>query len=130
MNKASITIILALVVFLWGCVFDSGEKWRDGPYSVLWIDTADNRTLNYDVGNGGSVGRVEKTVMAVGSNDAYVVAQQQPGTDASIISYYIIDRLKDHKYADSQEFVIGPLSEGEYESKKVLLKLPKFTKRF
>lgn len=119
-----------MVVLIGGCAFDSGEEWRDGPYSVLWIDTFDNRTLNYDVGKGGSVGRVEKTVIAVGSNGEYVVARQQLGTDSSIVRYYIIDRQKDHEYADSQEFVIGPLSEEEYVSKKSLLKLPEFTKQF
>jgi hypothetical protein len=130
MNKAKIAIVSSLFVLIGGCAFDSGEEWRDNPYSVLWIDTTDNRTLNFDIGNGGSVVRVKRMVVAVGSNGQYVVAQQQKDANTSLTRYYIINRLKDHKYADPHEFVTGPLSKEEYESKKTLLKLPEFTKQF
>ena len=128
MNKAS--AITFIVIFLTACVFDSREKWRDGYYSVLWIDTFENLTLNYDVGNGDSIGRIGKTILAVGSNNKYVVVKQRLDLKSNITNYYIIDRLRDHKYANPQEFVMGPLSEKEYELKKVIFQLPDFNKRF
>lgn len=63
-----------LLTLLSAC--DSGVKWKDAPYEVVWIDTNENRTLNYNLGEGDSVGRVEAEVVAVGSDNKYVVAEQ------------------------------------------------------
>ena len=130
MKNIYATVIFLVAMMLSACVFDSGEKWRDGPYFVLWIDTPDNLTLNYEVGDGGSIMRIDKRIIAVGSNNRYVVVKQQPHTENTSTYYYIIDRLKDHKYADSLEFVVGPMSKNEYELKSDLLKLPEFTQIF
>jgi hypothetical protein len=40
-------LVLILTVFLCSC--DSGVEWKDHPYEVIWIDTSNNRTLNYEI---------------------------------------------------------------------------------
>jgi hypothetical protein len=51
--------------------------------------------------------------------------------DRSVTNYYIIDLAKDSKFADpAPPIVIGPLSEAEFQKRKVELKLPDFEKVF
>ena len=121
---------LLILTGLPACIFDSGELWRDDLYVVAWIDVGDNITLSYDLGKGGFIGRVDRRVIAVGSNKKYVVAKQNPTGRGTTINYYIIDRAKDHTYANTGDVVIGPLSEAEFEKKRVQLDLPKFSKEF
>jgi hypothetical protein len=123
-------LLFLVFALLSGCIFDSGEVWRDEPYLVGWIDTGDNLTLSYDLGKGNSIGRVEAKVVAVGSNEKYVVAKQTPIGNRTATNYYVIDRAKDNKYADTKVAVLGPLSEPEFEKKKRELDLPKFSKEF
>lgn len=104
-----------------GC--DSGTLWRDPPYVVHWIDNPDKVALNYDIGGGGSVGRVGPTVVAVGSNAAFVVAKESSG------GYYYIEKSRDGKYLQS-EAVVGPLTEEEFLDAQKRLRLPSLTQSF
>ncbi len=130
MKRIRTYLIFLTFIVLGGCIFDSGEKWKDSPYIVIWIDDGKNMTLNYEVGDGGSVERVGKKIMAVGSNKKYIVVKQNPDGNSAITKYYFVDRNKDHKYADPDEAVVGPLTEEEFEKRKVQLKLPDFQKFF
>ncbi len=124
MKRALLIIFSAL---LFSC--DSGVEWRDKPYEVIWIDTGDNRTLNHEISENASIGRVEAEVIAVGSNDKYVVAKQRPiGGDS--ISYFYIDRKKDDKYLNGDEITQGPFSEARFFELKNELGLPEFSKEF
>ncbi len=109
-------------------LFDSGEVWRGGPYRLSWIDIPENVTLSYDLGKGSSVGRIEEQVFAVGWDGHYLVAQQHPKGNKKITNYFIIDAKKDSPTADPKNVVIGPLTEAEYKTKSVELRLPPFTK--
>lgn len=118
---------LLLASLLAGC--DSGVQWRDEPYEVIWIDTGDNRTLAYDLGKGASIGRVDAEVIAVGSNEKYVVAKRKPiGGGGS--SYYYINRGKDDKYLNGDEITKGPFSKTRFLQLKSELGLPEFSKEF
>ena len=124
MKRALLITFLALL-----CSCDSGVEWRDKPYEVMWIDTGDNRTLNYEITESASIGRVEAEVIAVGSNDKYVVAKQKP-VGGGAISYFYIDREKDGKYLNGNEITQGPFSEVEFIQLRARLGLPEFSKEF
>ncbi|WP_444895981.1 hypothetical protein [Microbulbifer sp. SSSA005] len=119
--------LLIITSFLCSC--DSGVEWKDRPYEVIWIDTGDNRTLNHEISENASIGRVEAEVIAVGINEKYVVAKQKPIGGGSI-SYFYIDRAKDDKYLNWDEITQGPFSEARFLQLKTELGLPEFSKEF
>ena len=88
------TLALMVVCFLSGCgLFDSGVEWRDGPYELLWIDVSYQTSLNYDLGEKeGSIGLVDWTAFAVGSNDRYIVVKHHPNDNQAVTSYFIVDK--------------------------------------
>lgn len=109
-------------------LFDSGVEWRAGPYALVWIDTAENVSLDYDLGDGAWVGRIDSTVFAVGWDGRYLVAKQHPGNDRSKTNYFIIDAGKDGRYADTAQAVTGPLTAAQFQRRYLELKLPAFSK--
>lgn len=124
MKRALLIIFSALL-----CSCDSGVEWRDRPYEVIWIDTGGNRTLNHEISENASIGRIEAEVIAVGSNDKYVVAKQKPIGGGSV-AYFYIDREKDDKYLNADEITEGPFSEVRFIQLKTELGLPEFSKEF
>lgn len=119
-------LLIIFTAFLCSC--DSGVEWKDSPYEVIWIDTGDNRALNHEISENASIGRVEAEVIAVGSNDKYVVAKQKP--IGGSISYFYIERAKDDKYLNWNEITQGPFSEFRFLQLKTELGLPEFSKEF
>jgi hypothetical protein len=119
--------ILLLLLVLSAC--DSGVKWEDKPYQVIWIDTDNNRTLVYAFDNGGSIGRVQAEIIAVGSNEKYIIAKQQDLNDKTI-SFFYLERSKDSMYRNSNQVTQGPFTEQEFEKLKSELNLPEFLKEF
>ncbi len=124
MNPA---LIVFLLLFLFSC--DSGQEWRDEPYQVIWVDTGNNRTLNYEIDDNLSIQRVEAEVIAVGSDQKYVVAKQRLIGNEDIW-YFYIERDKDQMYLNSDEITQGPFSESRYQQLKQELSLPGFSKEF
>lgn len=122
MNLTKNLISIFLTSVLGAC--DSREVWRDGEYSVSWIDTADNRALRFDIGNGDTIERVPKKVISVGSNAEYVVALQKRDNS---LKYFIVNRRGDGAEAKVREVVMGPFSENEFNEKTKALGLPEFT---
>lgn len=123
------SVILMLASLLSSCgLFDSGVEWRGGPYALLWIDTAENISINRDLGGGSWAGRVDSTVFAVGWNGRYLVAKQHPDNDRSTTNYFIVDSRKDSDYADQAKVVMGPLTASEFQRKNIELHLPPFSK--
>lgn len=120
-------LLVLLSSLLFSC--DWGVEWRDKPYEVVWINIGENRMLNYEIAEGSSIGRVEAEIIAVGSNEKYVVAKQRSIDDGSI-SYYYIDRGKDNKYLDADEIAQGPFSETRFRQLRSDLGLPEFSKVF
>jgi hypothetical protein len=122
-------VLAACLALLSGCgLFDSKVMWRGGPYILLWIDTLDNSQLNYDLGEGTSIGRIDKTVYAVGWNGRYLVAKQHPSGDKATTNFYIIDSLTDSRMAEPTTVVIGPLTQEQFQAKTMELQLPGFSK--
>ncbi len=122
-------IIAATLLFFTGCgLFDSGTEWRGGPYALIWIDDPANVTLSYTLGDGGSVGRIESQVFAVGWDNRYLVAKQHPNGNKSSTNYFFIEAARDSKYAEPPKVVSGPFTEAEFAQKTKELNLPPFTK--
>ena len=122
--KMKTTHLILMALLLVGC--DSGVLWEDKPYQVLWIDGTANRTLNYDFGDGGFITRIEAQIIAVGSNNRYIVAKRkEPDTDA--VAYYYIEKATDDKFANGAS---GPYSEVQFRQLKKKFGLPDFTKTF
>ena len=123
-----IIFIIIYSAFLVGC--DYGVEWEDPPYEVHWVDISSNRTLARRIdGSSASIGRVEAKVIAVGSNERYVVAKQiSPGTTST--SYYYVDKEMDGKHLNLDEITQGPFSEQAFNKLSHELGLPKFSKVF
>jgi hypothetical protein len=119
--------ILLLVLVLSAC--DYGVQWEDKPYQVIWIDADYNRTLVYAFEDGESVGRVQAEVIAVGSNEKYIIAKQRDLNDKTISIFYL-ERSKDSMYMNSNQVTQGPFTEQEFEKLKSELNLPEFLKEF
>jgi hypothetical protein len=120
--------VLLLFLFFALVACDSGTKWSDGNYSVIWIDTPE-LSLHLDVGEGGSIERVAADVVAVGSDKFYVVAKQR-NLNTKDFSYFYIEKSKDGIYKNANEITQGPYSEKEFITLSNKIGLPKFTKQF
>jgi hypothetical protein len=121
------TLLLLISALFLAC--DAGVLWKDHPYQVNWIDAENNRTLTYEIDEGTSIGRVDAEVIAVGSNEKWIVAKQKP-TNGDAISYFYIERAKDNKSLNSNEITKGPFDEVEFLKLKEELELPEFGKEF
>ncbi len=107
--------------FLSAC--DYGILWQDDPYIVVWIDALDTASVSWELENGNSIGRIPETVIAVGSDERFIVAKQK-NLRSDKISYFILDRKKDHKLADPSVSVTGSLTKEEYDAFANRLNLP------
>jgi hypothetical protein len=105
-----------------------GPMWEDGDYEVYYIDG--DITLGIKIDNSGTYhGRVDHKVVAVGSNEKYIVAKQlEPGS--TISSYFYIVRENDNKYLNPDEITQGPFTEIQFAELTLNLGLPSFSKVF
>ena len=116
MQRKSVRNLLVFVsLFLLGC----SPSWKEGPYEVNWIDGT--KTLGYSLGEGAYIGRIDEPRI-IASNENYISVYACPDDPCS---YYYIDKIKDHKFAEHDEFVYGPFTELEFAALVVSLGLPK-----
>lgn len=125
-NNMKRFLLLFLLPIIVAC--DHGTEWRDGNYEVGWIDSH-RLTLNFSLGNGSSIGRVGGEVIAVGSNENFVVAKQRNSTTKKI-SFFFIEKKRDDPYKNAEEITQGPYSEAEFLDLSRQLGFPSFTKQF
>jgi len=126
-KRMSIFVLAAsATLFIAGCG-DVYDKHLVGPYSLAAIDVEQQMSVYYDLGDEGSIGRIEPVVFSVGWNKRYIVAKQHPGGNRSVTDFYYLDMTKDSKYAEPTNSVVGPLKEVEFAQKQRELGLPSFT---
>jgi hypothetical protein len=120
--KLFFTVIIVLL--LTAC----GPMWEDGDYEVYYIDG--HITLGIKIDDSGTYhGRVDHKVVAVGSNEKYIIAKQlEPGSTA--VSYFYIVRENDNKYLNPDEITQGPFTEERFTELSKKLGLPSFSKEF
>jgi len=127
MRRMIISFLAVLTVsFLSGC--DVHREHLVGPYLLVAIDTPEQMSVSYDLGDGSSIGRIDAVVFSVGWSDRYIVAKQHPAANRSVTRFYYLDISKDSKYAEPTNSVIGPLTEAEFVRKQQELALPTFTR--
>ncbi len=107
-------ISFMVLVLLVGC----SSSWRDGPYEVYWIDGV--KSLGFNVGNGAYIGRINEPKF-INANEKFISVYACPEQSCA---YYYIDREKDHKFADSTEFVFGPYTKESFAELRKKLMLP------
>lgn len=128
MTIARVVLVL-LVIAAGGCGFwDSDVEWQGGPYILIWIDDPNTPRVNYDLGEGSSIGRIDEVVFSVGWDGRYLVAKQHPGGDKSVTNYFYIDGSKDQSHLDPRMAVVGPLNEAQFTNAAKEHGLPSFTK--
>ena len=121
----AITIVSAMLVSSCGFVHDEHIT---GSYRLIAVDTDEQMSISYDLGDGSAVGRINETVFAIGHDKRFIVAKQHPNGDKSITNYFYLDMTKDSKYAEPSDSVTGPLTKTEFEVEAKRLNLPKFTR--
>jgi len=85
-------------------------------------------SLAYDVGRDGrSIGLVDWTVFAVGSNDRYIVVKQNPQGNKAVTNYFIVDK-REALPTDPVRAVLGRLTQTKFTAKARILHVPQFTK--
>jgi len=104
-------------LFLLGC----SPSWEEQPYEVYWIDGT--QTLGYSLGEGAYIGRIDEP-KTIESNEKYISVFACPYISCS---YYYIDKIKDHKFAEHDEFVYGPFTKLQFSNLIDSLGLPKLT---
>jgi hypothetical protein len=119
--------VFAFLSCLSGCAWlDKSEHTKIvGDYSVGWNDLERNRCIYKTITNcdGCSEVIVDSYVFAVGHSEDFIFAKQHPGMDTERTNYFIID-LKANENAKGSG-VFGPLSEKEFDSLTVRLKISK-----
>lgn len=117
-----------------GCpfaLFDHGEEWRDGPFSLEWVDLESELALNYESGALGGTRVIDPSIFAVGADRRYIVAKRHPlgadyRIDATITDYLIVDRDR-YDWRQEGVGVLGPLTENVFGVQAKELKLPDFS---
>ena len=110
---------------LTGCLFDSSVLWEDEQYHVAWIDTGENRSLYYTLDGGNGIGKIEPEIIAVGSDEFYVVARRKSSPDHG---YYYIK--KSNQYLGGGDSTHGPYTAVQFEALRAELDLPAFEAYF
>ena len=109
---------------------DSDVLWSDELYEVSWIDTKNNLILSRKIDDSTSLSaRVDSYIVAVGSDNQYVVAKNR-NVNTHEIYYFYIDKRKDNNYLNQSEITEGPFSDEQFSKLKAELDLPDFTKEF
>ncbi|WP_105254938.1 hypothetical protein [Pseudoalteromonas sp. T1lg75] len=92
--------------------------WKELPYEVYYIDGA--KTLGYSLGDGAYIGRVDEPKY-IATNTKYISVYACP---ENTCSYFYIDKTKDHKFAEHNEFVFGPYTKAQFAGLESKLGLP------
>lgn len=108
-------IFLVLVsLFLSGC----SPVWEEPPYEVYYIDGT--KTLGHSLGEGAYIGRIDEPIN-IETNEKFISVYACP---YETCAFYYIDKIKDHKFAEHDEFVYGPYTKDQFSALIKKLGLP------
>ena len=100
--------------------------WTDGMFKVVWIDTRQDAYLVEGEGSD-LVIHVSPRVVAVGSNEQYVVARQV-SPEGRVADYWIIDRFLEQRGSlPLSQLVEGPYTKEQYAELEAARDLPPMT---
>lgn len=103
--------LLLIQVCSCGDLFDSKKK-IVGNYYLVEIDN--NRSICYKTKDGDYIGRVSNVVKYGVVADSLIIAKTGY---RERIQYYIIKMRRDFEYAETQDFLDGPISETQFQLK-------------
>lgn len=110
---------ISMSLLLVGC----SPNWEDIPYKIFFIDGT--KKLGYSLGGGSFIGRVDEP-KHISSNTKYISVYACPEKSCS---YFYIDKLNDHKFAEYDQFVFGPYTKEQFSSLVAELGLPRLKTR-
>lgn len=113
-----ISVLMALILLLAEC--GPSDERLVGPYLLAHIDSQEDMYLCYELPEGNCVGRIQKTVFAVGWDERYIVAKRHLGNDRKVVQYFFLEMENDS--------VTGPMTEQSFHQHARLLGLPAFRK--
>ncbi len=99
-----VTMLTLSACFPW----DAGGRKLDDTYELHAIDTREDMALYHRLPNGNKIGRIERTVFAVGWDSSHLIAKRHPTRDRTRTEYYVLERRKDSPSSDPSESVRGP----------------------
>lgn len=117
-------IILLLVFFL--MMWSDSTLWEDEKYAVYIIDGQARLGIKVD-DEDIYIGRLEPEVVAVGSNDKFVVAQRR---FRGGLLYFFIEKAIDHAYLNADEIIEVGYSKEDFEVLKKQYNFPEFSAYF
>jgi hypothetical protein len=123
-----VLIRLAVVLMLASCGAPVRYQKVDGPYIIVAADVSEDRSLNYDLGESSSIGRVESTVTGVGHDERYITVRRRPyqratGEHYGVVEYYYVIRELDGPFVPP-EALKGPFDARAFEVEADRLDLP------
>ena len=124
---SNFALLISSAWLMTACLFDSGTDWSDGQFEVSWLDGSE-RYLYYDMGNGGGPSLVKQPVIAVGSNQIYIVIKSRD--TAGSISYHYIVKSDEWKIPKGIGIAKGAYTEKEFLELTEKLSFPPFEKSF
>lgn len=96
---------------MFSCHSFSYEKKIANGYYLIGVDTKDYLTISRRLSNGDYIGRIPAKVLEYGIVDSLIVGKTEK---KGVINYYILNIQKDSEYAHEEDFLIGPLTENEF----------------
>ena len=117
---------LLLLVVLTLMVWSDSNLWEDEGYAVYVIDGQTHFGIKIDDA-GTFHGRVESEIIAVGSNEKFVVIARK--INESVL-YFYIEKSKDNKYLDSNEVIEAGYSLEVFNELKKQHSFPEFSVYF
>jgi hypothetical protein len=114
--------VLAASTLIAGCgLFDSGVRWQDGRFMVVWIDTPSSAHLAYKIEGETSMRVVDACVFAVASNERYITLERAATSD---MRYFVVDKLAYLPERERAKEVQGPMSKRAFDALRERLPLP------
>jgi len=110
-----VSIAFLLIVSLFSSCGFVHQEHVVGKYYIIGVDSQNDLSLDYDLGNGSFIGRAPANITEYGYNDTFLVIKTLE-YNQNLPTYYIINMTKDFKLANEEAYRIGPLSEIYYDS--------------
>ena len=115
-----------LSLHLFSCHSFRYKKKIADDYYLIGVDLKDYLSIDRKLNQGDYIGRIPAKILEYGIEDSFIVGKSE---QKGLVGYYILNMQKDHDYAHEEDFLIGPLSEDDYnkywhDKLKVRLKKP------
>lgn len=116
MKKSVIVVAYMLLLVLGiscGDMFES-RKQIIGKYYLVETDTKDNVTISYKIEQGDYIGRIAPRVQEYAVIGDSLIAGKS--LQAGVIQFYVINIKSDSEYAEKSSYLVGPMTENEFNS--------------